>query len=211
MPDKKSSASKNKGRSGDKKSSTSKKNETFTKKNLNNKLNNMKMNNSNIKYDFDVVKKNVRSFLINVLIVTIIAIIYLAFILYYLHNLKKCNCFLEENETSININYLIIIESIIMAFQVVVFIYILSLLGRLENFNGGARSSGESFFMFIYFILYFLIYGYFIYYVYLLSQKMPENCECANSPIKYLLYLQTIIIFINLVVTLIGIFGYAFR
>ena len=98
-----------------------------------------------------------------------------------------------------------------MAFQVVVFIYILSLLGRLENFNGGARSSGESFFMFIYFILYFLIYGYFIYYVYLLSQKMPENCECANSPIKYLLYLQTIIIFINLVVTLIGIFGYAFR
>jgi hypothetical protein len=208
MPDKKS---KNKGSSKRKGNEKRKGKEKITKKNLNNQLNSLKMNNSNIKYDFDVVKKNVRSFLINVLIVTIIAIIYLAFILYYLHNLKKCKCFLEENETSININYLIIIESIIMAFQVVVFIYILSLLGRLENFNGGSRSTGESFFMFIYFILYFLIYGYFIYYVYLLSQKMPENCECANSPIKYLLYLQTIIIFINLVMTLIGIFGYAFR
>jgi len=203
--------SKNKERSIDKESSISKNSKIFTKKNLNNKLNTIKMNNSNIKYDFNVVKKNVRSFLVNVLIITIISVIYLAFILYYLNNLKKCNCFLEENETSININYLIIIESIIMAFQVVVFIYILSLLGRLENFNGGSRSSGESFFMFIYFILYFLIYGYFIYYVYLLSQKMPENCECANSPIKYLLYLQTIIIFINLVVSLVGIFGYAFR
>jgi len=167
MPDKKKS--KNKGRSRGKESLTSKNSKISTKKNLNNKLNTIKMNNSNIKYDFNIVKKNVRSFLINVLIITIIAIIYLAFILYYLNNLKKCNCFLEENETSINMNYLIIIESIIMAFQVVVFIYILSLLGRLENFNGGARSSGESFFMFIYFILYFLIYGYFHFLIKIIS------------------------------------------
>ena len=180
------------------------------KKNKNKNKNNIKlMNNMNIKkYNFNNIKSATNSFFITMLIFTIISVLYLSFILYYLNELKTCDCFQNDETKKINLNYLIIIESIMLFFQIVMFLYILSLIVKLRNFSGGSKNEDVSIFMYIYLVLYFLVYGYFIYYVYLISENIKDDCECSSSSIRYLLYFQTFFIALNLFMTLFGLFKY---
>ena len=107
------------------------------KKNKNKNKNNIKlMNNMNIKkYNFNNIKSATNSFFITMLIFTIISVLYLSFILYYLNELKTCDCFQNDETKKINLNYLIIIESIMLFFQIVMFLYLLSLIVKLRNFS----------------------------------------------------------------------------
>lgn len=178
--------------------------------NLINKMNNMKLTNNNIKYNFNKIKKQTNSFFISILILTIISILYLSFIIYYLNQLKICDCFQKDETKKINLDYLIIIEGIMLFFQVILFIYILSLIIKLRNFTGGNNNEGKSIYMYFYFILFFIIYGYFIYYVYLISKNINDDCECSNSPLRYILYFQTFFIVLNLSITLFGLCKYIF-
>ena len=127
------------------------------KKNKNKNKNNIKlMNNMNIKkYNFNNIKSATNSFFITILIFTIISVLYLSYILYYLNELKTCDCFQNDEAKKINLNYLIIIESIMLFFQIVMFLYILSLIVKLRNFSGGNKNDGLSIFMYIYLVLYF--------------------------------------------------------
>ena len=185
-----------------------KKNKNKIKNKNNTKLMN-NMNNMNImKYNFNNIKSATNSFFMTMLIFTIISVLYLSFILYYLNELKTCDCFQNDEAKKINLNYLIIIESIMLFFQIVMFLYILSLIVKLRNFSGGNKNDGVSIFMYIYLVLYFLVYGYFIYYVYLISENIKDDCECSSSSIRYLLYFQTFFIALNLFMTLFGLFKY---
>ena len=179
------------------------------KNKIKNKNNTKLMNNMNMmKYNFNNIKSATNSFFITILIFTIISVLYLSYILYYLNELKTCDCFQNDETKKINLNYLIIIESIMLFFQIVMFLYILSLIVKLRNFSGGSKNEGVSIFMYIYLVLYFLVYGYFIYYVYLISENIKDDCECSNSSIRYLLYFQTFFIALNLFMTLFGLFKY---
>jgi len=186
-----------------------KKKQSINKKKQSKTNNTNLMNNMNNKiYNFNNLKKATNSFFITMLIFTIISILYLSFILYYLSQLKTCDCFQNDETKKINLNYLIIIETVMLFFQIVMFLYILSLIIKLRNFSGGNNET--SIFIYIYLVLYFLIYGYFIYYVYLLSENIKDDCECSNSSIRYLLYFQTFFIALNLIMSLFGISRYIF-
>ena len=155
---------------------------------------------SNKLYNFNTIKSVSNSFFI----FTIISILFVSFILYYLNELKKCDCFQNDEGKKINLNYLIIIESIILFFQIIMFFTVLHLIIKLKNFSGGNKEN--SIFMYIFLVLYFLIYGYFIYYIYLIFENIKYDCECSRSPIRYLLYTQAILYAISLCMTLVGLF-----
>ena len=174
------------------------------KKNSLSKKNLSKMN--NIKYNFNTIKSASHSLFTTILILTIISILFLSFILNYLNELKKCACFQNDEAKKINLNYLIIIEAIMLFFQIVMFLFILSMIIKLKNFSGGSENDGSLIFMYIFIVLYFLIYGYFVYYVYLLSENIKDDCECSKSPIRYLLYIQAFFIALNLFMVLFGLF-----
>ena len=183
-----------------------------TGKKINSKLNNLKLNNNNRLYNLNTVKSDVHNFLIILIVITIIYILYLSFIIYYINQLKTCSCFKTDETNSINLQYLIIIESIKLAFQIVILLYILSLIVKVKNFSGGnLKSNNNSIGRYIYLVLYLLINGYFIYYVYLISKNIKEDCKCSNSSLRYLLYLQTFIMFFNLILIFIGIFNYIIK
>ena len=92
-------------------------------------------------------------------------------------------------------------------FQIVMFLFILSMIIKLRNFAGGSKNDGTLIFMYIFIVLYFLIYGYFVYYVYLISENIKDDCECSKSPIRYLLYIQAFFIALNLLMALFGLFN----
>ena len=179
---------------------------------INSKLNNLKLNNDNRLYNLNTVKSEVNNFLIILIVFTIIYILYLSFIIYYINQLKTCACFKTDKTNRINLQFLIIIESIKLAFQIVILLYILSLIVKVKKFSGGnLKSNNNSIVRYIYLVLYLLISGYFIYYVYLISKNIKEDCKCSNSSLRYLLYLQTFIMLFNLILIFSGIFNYIIK
>ena len=133
------------------------------------------------------------------LIVNIIIIIYLSSIIYYLNKLKECQCFLDKNKSNYsNINYLIIIESILLAFQIIAFLSIVYTIYMINNSKiGGGRETMIS--SYIIFSIIFLIYCFFVYYVFKLSENISDDCSCSKSWLRYLLYIQTFFIILSLV------------
>lgn len=133
------------------------------------------------------------------LIVNIIFIIYLSSIIYYLNKLKECQCFLDKNKSNYsNINYLIIIESILLAFQIILLLSIIYAIYMINNSKiGGGKNTMIS--AYIMFLILFLIYGAFVYYVFKLSENISDDCSCSKNWLRYLLYIQTFFITLSLV------------
>ena len=132
-----------------------------------------------------------------VLAVYIVGIILVSYVIYYLNSLKNCQCFQEKNkENYSNLNYLIIIESIILGLNVITALIILSRLFTMNSPKQGGGSNA-SISLYIVLILYLLIFGYFIYYVYKLYENVDVKCECSENWIRYLLYIQAIIMIIE--------------
>jgi len=137
----------------------------------------------------------------------IITIIFAYCIIYYLNNLKSCKCFQDKNsENYSNIDYLIILEAIIIAINVLSIIIQLMLIYFINNYIGGANTNRY----FIMNIIILVLYFYFIYNVYILYKNIDNNCLCTQSWLRYLLYIQTFIIIIFIIIRIIFII-YSFR
>ena len=120
-------------------------------------------------------------------------IIYLSAIIYYLNKLKSCTCFQIKNKLNYsNISYLIIIESILLivyVFSLLMTLYSLMIIGKSKSGGGKSLLSAHL----ISLIIMLLVYGYFIYYVYKLYENIDEDCECTQSWLRYLLYIQAVL------------------
>ena len=132
--------------------------------------------------------------------ITILVIFLLSYITYYLYNLKKCDCFQDkDNESTANINYLIIIEAFGIIMNIIVLSLLISLYMVLTNSQGGGAHSSESkIIAYIGILIYIIIYGFFVYNVYKLNKNVSIDCKCTQHPVRFLLYLQGVVIFINL-------------
>ena len=117
-------------------------------------------------------------------------------------NLKKCLCFQELNDKNYsNINFLIIIESLVLISYVIVFILalILTLIFMYINKKQKGGSTNDNSYFIIGSIIYaiiLLLNIYFLYNVKKLSENIKEDCECSHSWIRYLLYIYAINIII---------------
>ncbi len=160
--------------------------------------------NNCISSEKNICSKNV---LFTSIIISVIGIALLSYLFYYLHNLQKCDCFQDENknnEYTANINYLMIIEGILIIMKSIILISLVSWYITLDKQNAGSNSSGKNTMIYLLIILYLLIYGLFVYNVYKLNKNINHDCECAKHPIRFILYLQAIgmIIYILLLIYL---------
>ena len=143
----------------------------------------------------------------------IINIIYISSVIYYLNNLKDCACYEVKNKINYsNITYLIVIESILLIINViglVGMIGLLSNLSSLKNLTKGItinklsnkinKSSPGMHIYSILMLVYAIVYGYFIYYTYKVHENVDDNCKCTQSWLRYLLYIQAILMAIGIV------------
>lgn len=125
-------------------------------------------------------------------------IIYLSSILYYLIKLQNCICYQIKNKLNYsNITYLIIIESILLFMYVVSLFLILDTLRKIgKSKSGGGKSLSPAHLISL--IIMILIYGYFVYYVYKLYENVDKDCECTQSWLRYLLYVQALLMFFTI-------------
>jgi hypothetical protein len=151
----------------------------------------------------DIYKKS-HNFIIGLLTISLINIILISFIINYLNNLKKCTCYQDiNNKNYSNINYLIIIESIILTLNIIMFIlnvYLYNIFKILKKGGGDGGINNSHIIIYIIFIIVLFINIYFIYNVYKLYEnvdKSKEKCECSKSFVRYLLYFQVILIIIQ--------------
>ena len=116
--------------------------------------------------------------------------------------LRNCTCFVESNKSHYtNMTYLIIIESILLIFNI--FLLITFSVGLFGLSKVGSKSGGAvdiNYYSLGGFILYFIIYAYFVYCVYKLQENVKKDCECTQDWVRYLLYIQAIFILIGLVI-----------
>ena len=130
----------------------------------------------------------------------IIIIAYISAIIFYLNNLKNCSCYneLDKNNYS-NLNYLIIIESILLSFNII--FAILCLIGIFYS-NKLQKGGNKNINYILYFaaIITLIIYGFFFYYVYKVHQNLNKihDCDCSQSKLIYLLYIQCIFMIFSL-------------
>ena len=171
-------------------------------------VNVMKLNGITDKNLINMLKKSnisPKNILYGLLIMTIIMVVYVSSIIYYLNTLKSCSCYQIENKLNYsNITYLIVIEAIILAASLINLTGIISSLSNVNKImNGGGKSDFTMIYLF--YLLMLIIDGLFIYYVYKLSQNVNEDCECTKSWLRYLLYIQAIYLLIVLTLSTIGI------
>ena len=133
----------------------------------------------------------------------LIVIAYISGIIYYLNNLKKCDCFKNSN---INLTYLIVIESIILALNVITSLFLIVIVFSFNNSISGGGNNNAKIYLMIIAVLNILILGYFIYNVYKLSKELNENCECSNSWLRYLLYIQSVFMLFSVGTSLYALF-----
>lgn len=133
-----------------------------------------------------------------ILLLCVLVIIYISSIIFYLNKLKSCQCFQDNNSKNYsNINYLIGIESIILIINIILALFFLFAINKINELTSGGSNDDLTIY-YITFIILLLLYGYFIYYVYKLYQNIDENCECAQSWIRYLLYFQVLLLILQI-------------
>jgi hypothetical protein len=132
------------------------------------------------------------------LFIYIIAVLLVTGIIKYLKQLEKCKCFVDKNgKDNINLKYLIFLEYVILTLNVISVISIIYLLITSHQ-KGGIDISTMKFFIMIYLTVYICIFGYFIFSFYLLQQNIDKSCDCTESSLKYLLYIQVFIMAVGI-------------
>lgn len=170
------------------------------------------LDNLNLKdkdYNLIKVKSNYLSIIGISIFSTLILILLLGYIIYYLNNLRKCKCFQDENNSNVsNIDYIIIIEALGLAINIIILINLISLYISVDKIKSGGSSYGlnTKISLYIIILLYLIVYGFFVYNVFKLSQNIKSDCLCSNHPVRYLLYIQAFITFIYLVLLSFGLF-----
>ena len=148
----------------------------------------------------DEISKNKVNTLYYSLFVDIIVILWIVGIIKYLRELEKCDCFLEKNvENNANLKYLIYVEYIILALNVISVLSCVYLLVT-SNQNGGMDIQRIKMYLILYLVIYIGIFGYFVYSFYKLQQNIDASCACASSSMRFLLYIQAFLMAV-------GVFG----
>jgi hypothetical protein len=143
-------------------------------------------------------KKLASNVLYIMLVINIIIVLYIGGIISYLIKLNNCDCYKIKNEENYsNLTYLLIIEFLILTFNIIITISLVSAISMLNSFSGGAKNKMNSAY-YISLLIYLLIYGFFIFYTYKLSQNVDPKCECTQSWLRYLLYIQAFVMLLNL-------------
>jgi len=155
--------------------------------------------------------KDKKVFLNAPIIFSVIFILSLIGIIYYLTQLKNCVCFQkrnEENKTSLN--YLIIIDILLLIFYILVF-FLLVFSKNSKSMSGGGSSGNilknVYYGIIISVIILIVLTMFFINYVYRLSLSVDPDCECSNSKLKYLLYGQAVLSILFLIGLFVGIYN----
>jgi hypothetical protein len=165
-----------------------------------------KKNKSNFNKESLELLQNGMSQIYILLASSIIVVLYTSSMIYYLNTLKDCKCYKVINkDNSSNLTYLITIESIILAINLFIFlmcIYTISMIGTIKSGGG----DGDMIPFYISIVIMLVINGYFIYYVYKLSQNIDPECPCTQSPLRYLLYIQSLITLIYTIIILFNLF-----
>ena len=144
-------------------------------------------------------KKLASNVLYIMLVINIIIVLYIGGIISYLIKLNNCDCYKIKNEENYaNLTYLLIIEFLILTFNIIITISLVSAISMLNSFSGGAKKSKINGSYYISLLIYLLIYGFFIFYTYKLSQNVDPKCECTQSWLRYLLYIQAFVMLVNL-------------
>jgi len=139
----------------------------------------------------------------------IMYIIFVSGIIYYISSIKDCSCFIELNKSAnVNIQYIYIIEIIILFLIIIIFFTIIILHYRINNLTKGGMKQNAYIFL-IQYIIILAVYGYLVYNVYKLYQIPDDDCNCMKNWLKYLLYIQVILMIIGIIMqtnTLINLF-----
>lgn len=165
-----------------------------------------------------LTSKNTKNIIYIMLATVLFNIAYLGGILFYLVKLRDCKCYQTRNKINYsNITYLIVIESILMAFSIITLIGLLATILTVNSLKsgGGKRNLHPS--LYVGFTIYILINGYFIYYVYKLYENVDidrkdakEYCECSDSWLRYLLYIQSLLILFSIMANSYNMISYHF-
>lgn len=199
-----------------KKGKDNKKEGLYINKNFNNKLTKLSssFNKKNVTTILNISKDKkfiatIQNKLSISIAVIVIAIILIGFIINYLSDLQRCKCFNEKNDNNYsNITYLIVIESIILiSYIIILLVLIVSYMGIDKIKKGGYYNENEMMMYYLSFIIMLFVYSFFIYYVIKLHQNIKDNCNCAVSPVRYLLYIQTFLMIIILIGSIMNLSG----
>ena len=141
-----------------------------------------------MKNNMNLLKKVMYTTLI---IIFIILFIYISFIIYYLNNLVKCECY--ENK---DLKYLIYCEYalLVLAFINSIVVYLI--------INDSIKNSN---YLFMIPILSLILNIYIIYATIKIYKNINIKCSCSMSTIRYMLYIQAIIMFISCIVLIVKI------
>lgn len=170
-------------------------------------LDNFNLNIKNKNYNIIKVKSNYLNLILISILISVIFIVVLAYIIYYLNKLKSCDCFIENNDKNkSNLDYLIIIESLGVAMNVILLINLVSLYNEVNKIKSGGGKTSAFLTFIIFLIINLIIYGFFVFNVLKLSQNIKSDCECAQHPIRFLLYLQALVIFVYLLFMILALF-----
>jgi hypothetical protein len=128
----------------------------------------------------------------------LLVILYTICIMIYLNKLKDCDCYKEKNSVNyVNLNYLIFIEAIILAVNVVYIFLALSFINFVNNYMIGGNMNDSL--MYVVLLTNIILYSFFIYYVYKIYENVSTDCSCTQNWLRYLLYVQAGFMFIYVI------------
>ena len=169
--------------------------------------NNLNLNLKDKNYNLIKVKYNYLNTIGISIFLNIIITIFTVYVIIYLNNLKNCDCFKKINDkNNANIDYLLIIESLNLAMLIILLINLVSLYMAVDKIKSGGYSIKAKLTLYITLTIYSIIYGFFIYNVYKLSQNIDDKCACTLNPARYLLYVESFLILVYLILSLLGLF-----
>lgn len=165
-----------------------------------------------------LTSKNTKNIIYVMLATILFNIAYLGGILFYLVKLRDCQCYQTRNKINYsNLTYLIVIESILMAFSIITLMGLLATMSAVNSLKSGGGKGTLHPSLYVGFTIYILINGYFVYYVYKLYENVDidrkgtkEYCECSNSWLRYLLYIQSLLILFSIMANSYNMISYHF-
>lgn len=154
--------------------------------------------------EMNIKKDNNFDFVINgfniLIVYYFLYIIFISGIIYYINKIKDCKCFQEKNKlVGVNITYIYIIEIIILVMSIIAFVQFIMARHYIKTIQKGGAMNNTT--QKISFFISLLVNGYLIYNVVKLSEIPMDDCECDKNMLKYLLYIQSVIIAISLFFT----------
>lgn len=153
--------------------------------------------------------KQKKLYLTSPLVFSIIFILSLFGIIYYLFQLKNCLCFEKRNEEyKANLDYLITIDIVILIFYTILFVSIIFMYQNNTVMSGGNMIVRNIYYIILSIIIVLIVLTiFFLFHIYKLSFSIDESCECSNSKLKYLLYAQSVLSSLFLVGMFVGIYN----